>query len=967
MERADGVLGDEHEGDDRRLFKMALEASSNGIVLTDATRDDNPIIYVNPAFEAITGYGEDEVLGRNCRFLQGDDSDQPALGELRDAMREGRECRVVVRNYRKDGTPFYNELHLAPVRDREGRLTNYVGVQNDVTECRDAQEARVRVSAEYEEIIRILPNVVFRWKMGEDGEMYPSYVEGALAEQFGVTTERIAGKRLEEVFPPEFLGTVRPAYERAFAGETVEFSSRIGDRSFANVAMPFEPEGRTPTKEIVGYVTEVTGREKAEEALRKSKERYEVAIRGSNDGIWDWDLTTGEVYLSPRWKEMLGYGDHELESGVEAWRGRIHPEDLERVMSALQEYLDGRTEHYELEHRLLHRDGSYRWILTRGASLRDGSGAPNRMSGSHTDVTGRKELEEQLKHRAFHDGLTGLPNRALFMERLEHALERAGGKDSHIAVLFLDLDGFKEVNDSLGHEAGDELLVEVARRLKQRSRPGDTVARLGGDEFIVLLEEVSGAEDAASLAERVSEGLRAPIELAGREVSVTASIGVALGDPKGVRPQDLVREADNAMYRSKRHGEGLYEVRGAGGAAPRRPAGGVGSTGGKGDPGGERPRSRRRGEQVQKPAGGCASEGPSNGRCTKCETLPEKLAGPGRLYLWLPLDHTLSKTYRHLRAGGWTVETARDYSMVVRLDDGRLTELLSALSAVLTGQESEDTRALFKPGGDELTVSDIPRAQSLTQISSLGGSGWLLDMLSEGRLTSYFQPIVRVEDPSEVFAQECLLRGVSPEGDLVPPTTIFEAAKSSRMLFQTDLAARRTAIREAVRNGVETNLFVNFTPTAVYDPAFCLRSTVEAVKKSGISPERIVFEVTETEETRDVDHLKNIASFYREKGFRVALDDVGSGYSSLNMIHRLRPDFIKLDMHLVRGVDSDPYKALVAGKVLEMARGLGVDTIVEGVETEGEFAWARENGATFAQGYLIARPASSPAGGLARA
>lgn len=164
-----------------------------------------------------------------------------------------------------------------------------------------------------------------------------------------------------------------------------------------------------------------------------------------------------------------------------------------------------------------------------------------------------------------------------------------------------------------------------------------------------------------------------------------------------------------------------------------------------------------------------------------------------------------------------------------------------------------------------------------------------------------------------------------------------------------------------MRHGVEGNLFINFTPAAVYDPVFCLRSTVEAVEAAGISPERIVFEVTETEEAKDVDHLKNIAAFYREKGFRVALDDVGSGYSSLNMIHRLRPDFIKLDMQLVRGVDQDPYKALVAGKVLEMARGLGVETIVEGVETEGELAWAREQGATFA------RPQSPPVGSQIRA
>ena len=257
----------------RRLLGLAVEASSNGIVLTDATRDDNPIIYVNPAFERITGYPAEEVLGRNCRFWRDLREEQPGLDGLRAAVEAGGEWTGVLRNYKKDGTPFWTELHLSPVRDGEGTITNYIGVQNDVTDRRHAQEERLKVSAEYEKIIRILPNVVFRSEMGEDGEIYHSYVEGALAEQFGVTTERIAGKKIEEIFPTEFLETVRPAYERAFAGETVEFLSRIGDRSFANVAMPFAAawDERGPAEKIVGYATEVTARVKEERPARGRK------------------------------------------------------------------------------------------------------------------------------------------------------------------------------------------------------------------------------------------------------------------------------------------------------------------------------------------------------------------------------------------------------------------------------------------------------------------------------------------------------------------------------------------------------------------------------------------------------------------------------------------------------------------------------------------------------------------------
>lgn len=328
--------------------------------------------------------------------------------------------------------------------------------------------------------------------------------------------------------------------------------------------------------------------------------------------------------------------------------------------------------------------------------------------------------------------------------------------------------------------------------------------------------------------------------------------------------------------------------------------------------------------------------------------------------MWLPLEHTLGKTYKHLRAGGWDCETAEGHCLAIRLDGDYAEPLLADLSEVLTSRELEDTKALHKPGGEKPSAEDIPSVKSLKRLVEIGRSGWLLDMISEGRLTSHFQPIVRAEDPSEIFGQEALLRGLDDEGGLISPGRIFGAAKKCGVLFQIDLAARRTAIQEAVRHKIEDKLFINFTPTSIYDPKFCLRSTVEAVDEAGLYHENVVFEVTETEHAEDFGDLKDITDQYRETGFRVALDDVGSGYSSLNLLSGLRPDFVKLDLQLVRGVDGDPYKATVARKLLEMARDLGVESVVEGVETEEELAWAREEGATFVQGYLIARPSNPP-------
>lgn len=347
--------------------------------------------------------------------------------------------------------------------------------------------------------------------------------------------------------------------------------------------------------------------------------------------------------------------------------------------------------------------------------------------------------------------------------------------------------------------------------------------------------------------------------------------------------------------------------------------------------------------------------------CSRCEKLPEKMRESGELYLWPPLGHTLTKLRRRLRSEGWESRVNDDYSVVVSTKDDNVKSLLPLISESLSTREIEDTRSLFKTGGDGLTVTDIPLCRSLSRLYSIENSEWLLDMLAEGRLTSHFQPIVHAENPGEVFGQESLLRGVDPEGGLVSPGEIFAAAKEADLLFQTDLAARRTAIREAARHDIQANVFVNFTPTSIYDPEFCLRSTVETADEVGLSRERIVFEVTESEDTADVNHLREIADYYRSKGFRIALDDMGSGYSSLNLLNRLKPDFMKLDMQLIQGVNYDLYKAVVASKLLEMAQELSLMTIVEGIETEQELVWARRHGATFVQGFFIARPSSPPA------
>jgi diguanylate cyclase (GGDEF)-like protein/PAS domain S-box-containing protein len=278
---------------------------------------------------------------------------------------------------------------------------------------------------------------------------------------------------------------------------------------------------------VIADIRDITDRKHAEFALRASEQRYALAARGANDGLWDWDLLEDRVYFSDRWKAMLGYEAHEVTTDPREWLDRIHPQDRAAVHRTLEDHKEERAPHFESEHRLLHRDGEYRWMLCRGLMVRDEDGRPARMAGSLTDITDRKTVEERLKYDAVHDALTGLPNRLMFVELLDRAVAHSRkDPDYGFAVLFIDLDRFKVINDSLGHLIGDQLLIAFARRLERCLRPGDTVARLGGDEFTVLVERVRSGAEATRIADRIHRSLQHPFELRGYEVFTGVSIGI---------------------------------------------------------------------------------------------------------------------------------------------------------------------------------------------------------------------------------------------------------------------------------------------------------------------------------------------------------------------------------------------------------------------------------------------------------
>ena len=294
-------------------------------------------------------------------------------------------------------------------------------------------------------------------------------------------------------------------------------------------------------------------RQNAEQALVKVKERYALAVAGANDCIWDWDATSNTAYFSPRWNELVGLPPEVTVDRLQDWFERVHPDDVGDLRRIVTAKPVGERQHFEHEHRLRHEKGDYLWVYARGVILADERGKAVRMAGSISSIAKRKETEHQLIHRALHDALTGLPNRVLFTDRLQQALRRfKRNNDQRFAVLYFDLDRFKFINDSLGHSAGDSLLVSVARRLMSVIRPGDTVARMGGDEFAVLVSDIGDETDTAQVTERIHTLFQQEFSIAGRGVYTSVSIGVAIVAKQYHSPDELLRDADLAMYRAKR-------------------------------------------------------------------------------------------------------------------------------------------------------------------------------------------------------------------------------------------------------------------------------------------------------------------------------------------------------------------------------------------------------------------------------
>ncbi|MCO4769317.1 MAG: EAL domain-containing protein [Deltaproteobacteria bacterium] len=540
----------------------------------------------------------------------------------------------------------------------------------------------------------------------------------------------------------------------------------------------------------------------------------EVALRellgeGSEACLWTWDPRSDEAWFSSRWGAAFGFTP-EASSPVHSWSVRLHPADRGGFEEEVERVLSGESEHFEHVHRLLVRQDRHRWVRVRAAAYRDPEGQVTRLAGSVLDVTERHHAEAKLTHGAFHDPLTELPNRALFLDRVLHAIARARRDTSHrFAVLHMDLDRFAMVNDSLGHRQGDQLLIQLSRRLLACVRPGDTVARLAGDEFTLLLEPLENREQAEEVADRLSEALRPPFEVGGRSFVLTASFGIAMSGSNYVSAGEILRDADTAKNEAKSDGTGSTRL--------------------------------------------------------------------------------------------FDSQMHRDLLETVEME-GMLREALEQKHLRVEYQPIVDARTLVVTGYEALVRWTHP--------------------LRGGMQPSYFVPLAEKNGLIEEIGLYVLRESCE-----------FLATWSDRRSMNVNLSPRQFKSESLVRD------------------------VAQVLADTGIEPELLRFELTETSVMDDEERSARIIRELRELGVRLCIDDFGTGYSSLLTLHRFPIDVLKIDKEFVHGMDTE--SPGIVRTIIDLGRSMGMQTVAEGVETEEQREILRELGCDRLQGFLFSRAVPS--------
>jgi diguanylate cyclase (GGDEF)-like protein/PAS domain S-box-containing protein len=532
------------------------------------------------------------------------------------------------------------------------------------------------------------------------------------------------------------------------------------------------------------------------------------------------DEDSDSIYVSPQVVTLLGIDQDEWLRDPYCWRRHVHPDDVDQ---AWDEYQLAFNEHTTLNHeyRMVHEDGTVKWVLEQAYPIRDERGKPWLIQGVIFDISARKAAEEQVAFLAYHDKLTGLPNRVLFEEMLENAISRARRHDLGVGVIFLDLDNFKLVNDSLGHAAGDQLLAQLAERLRVCTRETDLVARQGGDEFLLLLSDLDRGVDAApgaetamivaeSVASRVHEALAEPFELNGTEFIASGSIGISLFPQDALDAETLMKNADSAMYQSKRHEPGGYVIYATSGEDPL-----------------------------------------------------EKLSLTTRLRRAVEHEH------------------------------------------------------------------------------------WVL----------HYQPVVDLLDGS-VEGVEALVRWHDPNGGIVPPGEFIPLAEELGLIEAIGdwvIDAMAAQQRAWAAEGHDLTVGFNLSPRQLWS-AHLAEKVLGKLRTADVDPSKVIVEITESTAMADPDRTQKILAELHAWGLRLAIDDFGTGYSSLARLKHLPVDILKIDRSFIRDVHRDTGLASMVQAMIQLASGLGMTPLAEGIESVGELEFLRAHGCPVGQGFYFAKP-----------
>ena len=546
-----------------RLVNVAIANANDIVIITQAEPREQsggpPIVFVNEAFVRETGYRADEVIGKTCAILQGPKSSREPLDRIRTAIDKWESIREELLNYKKNGEEFWVELEIIPIPNEVGWFTHWISIERNITNRKLAHEQLRSSEEKLRGLYDLSPLGIAR------SDMSGRFIE------FNEAFRAITGYTNEELLSIGYWQITPRKYEASeiFHFKNIKETGRFGpyEKTYVNkngVEVPVQIngiliKGDDGENYIWALIEDITGRKLGEKALFEASHRLELAVKAGSVGIWDWDIVNNVLIWDEQMYRLYGVSKDQFSGAYDAWIKGLHPEDREQVELESQNALTGLKE-YDVKFRVIWPDGSIHFIHALGSVELDSSGEPFRMTGTNWDITDQKLVEKQAEEFAFTDPLTALPNRRLFADRLQRALKFSGRSKQYCALLSLDIDYFKTINDHHGHDIGDLVLKAAAQCFFKVVRTEDTVARMGGDEFMILLEDLGfDSFEAASAAKTVSEKILASYRPAAKLTSSIGEGSLSIGITSFLAGQlitvdELMKQSDLALYQAKQAG-----------------------------------------------------------------------------------------------------------------------------------------------------------------------------------------------------------------------------------------------------------------------------------------------------------------------------------------------------------------------------------------------------------------------------